>query len=68
MNRPYDLWFNQGGVLVDDFKGHSTYIVKDYVKRFKSSDDADDEEDRYELIDFHIMGGGIKSKSQPLDF
>ena len=66
-NNIYDLWFNRGGVLADDFKGHSTDIVKDYVNSFKSGDDADDEEDRYELIDFHIMGGGIRPKSQPLD-
>ena len=54
-------------MLVDDFKGHSTDVVKECVKRFKSGDDADDEEDRCELIDFHIMGGGMTPKAQPLD-
>ena len=52
---------------MDDFKGHSTDIVKEYVKSFKSGDELDDDEDRYELIDFHIMGGGITPKAQPLD-
>ena len=51
--------------LLDDFKGHSTDVVKNYVKSFKSGDDTNDDEDRYDLIDFHIMGGGITPKSQP---
>ena len=65
----YKSWRRKsgGGVLVDDFKGHSTDVVKEYVKSFKSGDETDDDEDRYELIDFHIMGGGITPKAQPLD-
>ena len=54
---------NRGDVLVDDFKGHSMDIAKNYVQSFKSGDENDDEEDRYNLIDFHIMGGGITPKS-----
>ena len=41
--------------------------MKDHAKSFKSGDDDDDDEDRHDLIDFHIMGGGITPKSQPLD-
>ena len=52
---------------MDDFKGHSTDVAKEYVKSFKTGNDSDDEEDRYELIDFLIMGGGITPKAQPLD-
>ena len=52
---------------MDDFKGHSTDVVKEYVKSFKSGDDSDDEEDRYDLIGFHIMGGSITPKVQLLD-
>ena len=42
-------------MLVDNFKGYSTNIVKEYVKSFKSGDETDGNEDRYELIDFHII-------------
>ena len=49
-------------MLVDDFKGHSTDIVKEYVKSFKSGNDSDDKEDWYELIDFLIMSGSITPK------
>ena len=56
-----------GGVLVDDFKGHSIDPVTDCVKSFKSGDWLDDEEDRHGLVDFHMMAGGITPKSQPLD-
>ena len=35
--------------------------------KLKSGDENDDDEDRHNLIDFHIMGGGITPKSQPLD-
>ena len=54
-------------ILVDDFKGHSHKNVKEYVKSFKSVGDDDEYEDGYELVDFHIMGGGITPKSQPID-
>ena len=47
MIQPYDLWFNRGGVLVNDFKGHSTGIVKYYEKSFQSGDDADEEKELY---------------------
>ena len=58
---------NRGSILLDDFKEHSTDVVKNYVKSFKSRDDTDNDEDRYDLINFHIMGSGIIPKSQPLD-
>ena len=29
----------RGGVLVDDFRGHSRYIVKEYKRSFKSGND-----------------------------
>ena len=55
----------RGGYLVNDFKGHSTDAVKDCVKSFKSGDEDDDGEDRYELVDFQIIGGGIAPKFKP---
>ena len=58
---------NRGGALVDDFKGHGTDPVKDYVKNLKSVDWLDDDEDRYGLVDFHIVAVGITPKVQPLD-
>ena len=36
---------NQGGVLVDNFIGHSTGIVKNNVKSFKSDDNDGDDDD-----------------------
>ena len=57
---------NRGGVLVDDFNGHSIDVVKDYVKSFKSGHWLDDEEDRHGLVDVHTMAGGITPKVQPL--
>ena len=36
---------NQGGVLVDDFIGYSTDIVKNNVKSFKSDDNDGDDDD-----------------------
>ena len=36
---------NRGGVLVDDYKGHSTDVVKEYVKSYKNGNDSDYEED-----------------------
>ena len=39
MNQPYGVCFNRGGVLVDDFKGHSTDVMKDDVKLFQNCDD-----------------------------
>ena len=44
---------NRSGILLDNFKGHSTDIVKQCVKSFKSGDETDDDEDRYYLIDYH---------------
>ena len=58
---------NRSGILLDNFKGHSTDIVKQCVKSFKSGDKTDDDEDRYYLINYHIMCGGITPKSQLLD-
>ena len=57
----------EGGVFADDFSGHSTDVVKNCVKSTKIGGDDDDDEDRYELIDFHIVGSGITPKSQPID-
>ena len=57
----------EGGVFADDFSGHSTDVVKNCVKSTKIGGDDDDDEDRYELIDFHIMGSGITPKSQTID-
>ena len=54
----------RGGVLFDDFKGHSTDDVNKYVKSFKSNRDVDYS---YELCSFLIMDGGITQKSQPID-
>lgn len=56
----------RGGVLVDDFKGHSTDLVKGYTTSFMSSNDADVGE-QYPLCAFEIMAGGITPKSQPID-
>ena len=50
----------RGGVLFDDFKGHSTDDVNKYVKSFKSNRDVDYS---YELCRFLIMAGGISTKS-----
>ena len=50
-------------MLVDDSKGHSTDVVKECVKSFKSRDETDDNKDCYESIDFHIMGGSITPKA-----
>ena len=53
---------------MDNFKRHSMDIVKNYVKSFKSSDNDNNNEDQYELIDFHIIGSSIIiPKVQPLD-
>ena len=57
----------RSGLLVDDFKGHSHRLVKEYVRRFKSGDDDDEEDNRYDIVDFHIMAGGIRPKVQPID-
>lgn len=43
-----------GGILVDDFKGHSKQCVKDKTKSVP-------------LLNFQIMSGGITPKGQPLD-
>lgn len=53
--------------MVDDFKGHSHRDVKDYVKSFKSGNNNDHPDDRFNLVDFLIMAGGITPKGQPID-
>ena len=58
---------NRATILVDDFKGHSHSDVKDYVTSFKSGTNNDHAEDRYNLVDFLIMAGGITPKGQPID-
>ena len=58
---------DSGGVLVDDFKGHSTEIIKDCVKSAKSGDEHDDDECCCELVYFYIVGCGTIPQSQPLD-
>ena len=57
----------RSAILVDDFRGHSHSVVKEYVKQFKSGDEHDDDEARYDIVDFHIMAGGITPKAQPID-
>ena len=38
-------------------------IAKDYTKSLKSSNNTDNEEDQYKLIDFYIIGSRIIPKS-----
>ena len=54
-------------MLVDNFKGHSTNIVKEHAKSFKSGNNSDDEEDRCKLINFLIIDRSITPKAQLLD-
>ena len=54
-------------MFLDDFKSHSTPEVKDCIKSHKSGTQEDDDEDRHELADAHVMAGGITLKSQPID-
>ena len=59
-----------GGVLVDDFKGHSRDVVKDFVGQFKSSRsgaEPSDEDISYPLCAFKKMAGGVTPKAQPID-
>ena len=55
-------------LLFDDFKSHSTNEVKEYVKSHKSGTCDDNDEDRHDLVDVHMLSGGITPKSQPVDF
>ena len=57
---------NMGGVLVDDFKGHSKDIVKDFTTSFKS-EDMNENRERYNLCGFEIISGGITPNAQPID-
>ena len=57
---------NMGGVLVDDFKGYSKDIVKDFTISFKS-EGMNENRERYNLCGFEIMSGGITPKAQPID-
>ena len=55
------------GILVYNFKGCSTDIVKNYVNSFKSSDEDYDDEYRHELVYFQIIGCEITPKYKPLE-
>ena len=57
----------RGGVLVDDFKGHSKDVVKKFVKGKLYGDESIPDKMRYELCAVLIMAGGITPKSQPID-
>ena len=54
----------RGGVLVDEFKGQSRDIVKEYTRSFKSGNDNVLDAHRYNI---YIMAEGITPKAQPLD-
>ena len=58
---------SRGPILLEDFKSHSTPETKEHVKSFKSGAREDDDEDRHELVDSHMMSGGIAPKGQPVD-
>ena len=58
---------SRGGVLVDDFKGHSKDIVKDFTTSKKSGCDELPNDERYNLCEFQIMDGGITPCAQPID-
>ena len=45
----------RGGSLVDDLKGHSIHVAKEYITSFKSGDNIDPEEDKCNLFAFEIM-------------
>ena len=55
------------GILFDYFKGHNTDATKDSIECIKSGDGYDEDEDRHELVDFHIIGGRVTLKPQPLN-
>ena len=50
-------------ILPDNFKGYSTDVRKKYAKSVKSGDKNKNEEDRHNLIDFHMIDSGISLKS-----
>ena len=54
-------------MLVHNFKGHSTDIVKECAKIFKSGDETDDNEDYCKLINFSHRWG-YKTKSTAFRF
>ena len=56
-----------GGVLVDDFRGHSRDIVKEFTMSFKSEIVNEEEGEKYNLCTFEVMTGGITPKAQPID-
>ena len=58
---------HRGCVLVDDFKGHSKDIVKEYVHSLRSSNNDGNDDSEYDLVAFEIMSGGITPKAQPID-
>ena len=52
------VWGNVNyGILLDDFKGHSTAMVKDYTKGFRINNDE------YDLFVFDITEGRINPVS-----
>ena len=58
---------NRGTEVAEDFKGNSIDTAKYCAKIFKSSNAFDNDEDHYELFYFHVIGGTITLKVQPLD-
>ena len=57
----------RGVLLLDDFKSHSTNEVKERVKSHKSSSCDDDDKDRHDLVDVHMLSDGTTPKAQPVD-
>ena len=53
----------RGALLFDDFKSHSTNEVKECVKSHKSGACDDNDEDRHDLVDVHMLSGGITPKA-----
>ena len=58
---------HRGGILVDDFKGHSGQVVKDFTTSFLSGNADMQDKKRHKLCEFRIMSGGITPKGQPND-
>ena len=55
------------GLIVDDIKGHSKPVLKDYVTSFLSGNDRTPEQEGYKICEWLIMVGGITCKSQSID-
>ena len=51
----------RGGVILDDFTGHHTDIVKKFTQSCKN------EENTYNIFQVQIMAGGTTPVYQPID-